>query len=102
MEENKQGLKKTLFSAIQPSGTITLGNYLGAIKNWTSLQEEFRCIFALADLHAITVRQEPSKFWNRLRKESVFYSKSCKQSLRACMDIKLLYSIWRAFKNDAI
>ena len=62
MEENKQGLKKTLFSAIQPSGTITLGNYLGAIKNWTSLQEEFRCIFALADLHAITVRQEPSKF----------------------------------------
>ena len=62
MEENKQGLKKTLFSAIQPSGTITLGNYLGAIKNWTGLQEEFRCIFALADLHAITVRQEPSKF----------------------------------------
>ena len=51
-----------IFSAIQPSGTITLGNYLGAIKNWVALQDEYRCIFALADLHTITVRQEPAKF----------------------------------------
>ena len=41
--------KKIVFSAIQPSGTITLGNYLGAIKNWAAMQEEFNCIFALAD-----------------------------------------------------
>ena len=54
--------KKVIFSAIQPSGTITLGNYLGALKNWTELQDEFNCIFALADLHTITVRQEPAKF----------------------------------------
>lgn len=54
--------KKVIFSAIQPSGTITLGNYLGAIKNWINLQDEYHCIFALADLHAITVRQEPAKF----------------------------------------
>ena len=54
--------KKVIFSAIQPSGTITLGNYLGAIKNWVALQDEYRCIFALADLHTITVRQEPAKF----------------------------------------
>ena len=54
--------KKVIFSAIQPSGTITLGNYLGALKNWIALQDEFQCIFALADLHAITVRQEPAKF----------------------------------------
>ncbi len=53
--------KKIIFSAIQPSGTITLGNYLGAIKNWISLQDEYRCVFALADLHAITVRQDPAK-----------------------------------------
>ncbi len=53
--ETKQ---KTIFSAIQPSGSITLGNYLGAIKNWITLQENFNCIFSLADLHAITVRQE--------------------------------------------
>ncbi len=54
--------KKVIFSAIQPSGTITLGNYLGALKNWISLQDEYDCIYALADLHAITVRQDPAKF----------------------------------------
>ena len=52
--------KKRIFSAIQPSGTITLGNYLGAIKNWIPLQEDFDCLFAVADLHAITVRQTPA------------------------------------------
>lgn len=51
--------KKIIFSAIQPSGTITLGNYLGAIKNWVSMQETFHCVYALADLHTITVRQDP-------------------------------------------
>ncbi len=52
--------KKRIFSAIQPSGTITLGNYLGAIKNWIPLQEDYDCLFAVADLHAITVRQVPA------------------------------------------
>lgn len=50
--------KRVIFSAIQPSGTITLGNYIGAIKNWVRLQDDFNCIFAVADLHAITVRQD--------------------------------------------
>lgn len=54
--------KKVIFSAIQPSGAITLGNYLGAIKNWVALQDDYNCIFALADLHTITVRQDPEKF----------------------------------------
>ncbi len=54
--------KKTIFSAIQPSGTITLGNYLGALSNWVRLQDEYRCIYAVADLHAITVRQDPKAF----------------------------------------
>lgn len=54
--------KKVIFSAIQPSGTITLGNYLGALKNWISLQDEYDCIYALADLHTITVRQDPAAF----------------------------------------
>ena len=54
--------KKIIYSAVQPSGTITLGNYLGAISNWASMQDEFNCIYALADLHTITVRQEPKKF----------------------------------------
>lgn len=61
-QQTAQEKKKVIFSAIQPSGTITLGNYLGALKNWVNMQEEFNCIFALADLHTITVRQEPAKF----------------------------------------
>ncbi len=60
--EQQTEKKKIVFSAIQPSGTITLGNYLGAIKNWVAMQDEFNCIYALADLHTITVRQEPAVF----------------------------------------
>lgn len=52
--------KKKVLSCIQPSGMLTLGNYLGALKNWVAMQDEFDCTFAVADLHAITVRQEPS------------------------------------------
>ena len=61
--ENTVEKKKIVYSAIQPSGTITLGNYLGALKNWVYMQEEgtHNCIYTLADLHTITVRQEPAK-----------------------------------------
>jgi len=52
--------KKICLSAIQPTGVITLGNYLGAVKNWAEMQDEYNCIFSIADLHAITVRQEPA------------------------------------------
>lgn len=52
--------KKKVLSCIQPSGMLTLGNYLGALKNWVAMQDEFDCTFAVADLHAITVRQEPA------------------------------------------
>jgi tryptophanyl-tRNA synthetase len=55
MEEKK----KVIFSGIQPSGQLTLGNYLGAIKNWVKLQDEYDCYFCVVDLHAITVKQEP-------------------------------------------
>lgn len=53
--------KKRILSCIQPSGIPTLGNYLGALKNWKTLGDEFDGAFAVADLHAITVRQEPAK-----------------------------------------
>ena len=59
--------KKRIFSAVQPSGNLTLGNYLGALKNWADLQDEFECIYCVADLHAITVRQESAV----LRKKSL-------------------------------
>jgi tryptophanyl-tRNA synthetase len=66
METTHIERKKVIFSAIQPSGTITLGNYLGALKNWISLQDEYDCIYALADLHTITVRQNPAEFRHRV------------------------------------
>lgn len=52
--------KRVLFSGIQPSGQLLIGHYLGAIKNWVHLQDEFDCLFALVDLHAITVPQDPN------------------------------------------
>ncbi len=53
--------KKLIFSGIQPTGTFTLGNYLGAVRNWKPLQDEYNCIYCVVDMHAITVRQEPAK-----------------------------------------
>ncbi len=53
--------KKCIFSGIQPTGVFTLGNYIGAIRNWDALQNEYNCIYCVVDLHAITVRQDPSK-----------------------------------------
>ena len=57
----EQEKKQRIFSAIQPTGVFTLGNYIGAVRNWDKLQEEFECIYAIADLHAITVLQEPAQ-----------------------------------------
>jgi tryptophanyl-tRNA synthetase len=61
MDENiKQEEKKIIFSGVQPSGILTIGNYLGAIKNWVTLQNEYDCLYCVVDLHAITVRQTPA------------------------------------------
>lgn len=66
MEANAPA-KKRIFSGIQPSGELTLGSYMGAIKNWVSLQEEYGCLYCIVDMHAITVRQNPAD----LRRRSV-------------------------------
>ena len=57
MDEAKTG---RIFSGVQPTGNLHLGNYMGAIKNWIALQDEFECIYCVVDLHAITVPQEPA------------------------------------------
>ncbi|MBQ7976300.1 MAG: tryptophan--tRNA ligase, partial [Clostridia bacterium] len=57
--------KKRIFSGVQPSGTITLGNYLGAIKNWVDLQNDYECLYAIMDMHSITVRQDPQELKKR-------------------------------------
>ncbi len=56
MEESK----KTLYSAVQPTNCLTIGNYIGAIKNWVNLQNDYNCFYAIANMHAITVRQNPA------------------------------------------
>lgn len=67
METEKSQAKKRIFSGVQPSGELTIGNYLGAIKNWVDLQDEYECFYCIVDEHAITVPQEPAK----LRKRSL-------------------------------
>lgn len=57
--------KKVIFSGIQPSGDLTIGNYLGALKNWVKLQDDYDCYFCIVDLHAITVRQKPADLRRR-------------------------------------
>lgn len=57
----EQETKKTVFSGVQPTGRITLGNYLGAIKNWGPLQQQYNCIYCVVDLHSLTVTQVPAE-----------------------------------------
>lgn len=60
--EVKPERKKVIFSGIQPtSGAFTLGNYLGAVKNWGPLQDEYNCAYCIVNQHAITVRQDPKE-----------------------------------------
>lgn len=58
---NQEQAKKRIFSGIQPTNTPHIGNYLGAMKNWVTLQEKYDCTYSIVDLHAITVRQDPPK-----------------------------------------
>ncbi len=64
-------MKKRIFSGVKPSGDLHIGNYIGAIKNWVKLQEEFESIFCVVDLHAITVPQDPGE----LRKRTIEIAK---------------------------
>lgn len=57
--------KKVIFSGIQPSGGLTLGNYIGALRNWKNLQAEYDCYYCVVDLHAVTVRQVPAELRRR-------------------------------------
>lgn len=66
-------MKKRVFSGIQPSGSIHIGNYLGAIKQWLQYQEEYESIFSIVDLHAITVRQDPDALRQHVRKAAALY-----------------------------
>ena len=71
MSEHKQ--QEGLFSGLQPSGEIHIGNYLGAIKQWVDPQHEYPSFFSLVDLHAITVPQEPSELRKHIIEITAMY-----------------------------
>ncbi len=68
-----QNIKKTILSGVQPSGTLTIGNYLGALRNWEKMQYDYNCYFCVVDLHAITVRQVPAELRQNCLKTLALY-----------------------------
>jgi len=66
-------MKKRIFSGIQPSGTLHIGNYLGAIKNWVELQDKYDSIFCIVDLHALTIPQDPKKLKKNILETAAIY-----------------------------
>ncbi|MBO5869705.1 MAG: tryptophan--tRNA ligase [Clostridia bacterium] len=73
MENQNQNIKKTILSGVQPSGTLTIGNYLGALRNWATMQYDYNCYFCVVDLHAITVRQVPAELRQNCLKTLALY-----------------------------
>lgn len=65
--------KPVLYSAVQPSGTLTIGNYIGALRNFKLLEKDYDCLFCMADLHALTVRQEPAALRRRTAEVTALY-----------------------------
>lgn len=65
--------KKVLYSGMQATGTLTLGNYLGALKNWVNLSDEYECFYGVMDLHSLTVRQVPADFRKNARSLYALY-----------------------------
>lgn len=65
--------EKIVYSAAQPSGNLTIGNHIGSIRNWLNMQEEYRCYFAMANMHAITVRQDPAELRRRTLELAALY-----------------------------
>lgn len=60
--QNQQ--QKTIFSGAQPTGSMTLGNYIGALQNWKQLEKDYQCYYSIVDLHSLTVKQDPEEFRN--------------------------------------
>ena len=77
--------KKVLFSGMQATGNLTLGNYLGALKNWTTLTDEYQCFYSVVDLHSITVRQDPAELRKRARNLLTLYIAAGLDPVKNCI-----------------
>jgi tryptophanyl-tRNA synthetase len=91
IHQNKKGVfimidgKKTLFSGMQATGSLTLGNYLGALKNWVTLDEEYQCFYSVVDMHSITVRQDPAELRKRARTLLTLYIAAGLDPVKNCI-----------------
>ena len=77
--------KKVLYSGMQATGDLTLGNYLGALKNWLTLCDEYECFWGVMDLHSITVRQNPAEFRKRARNLLTLYIAAGLDPVKNCI-----------------
>ncbi|QHQ62607.1 tryptophan--tRNA ligase [Anaerocolumna sedimenticola] len=77
--------KKSLFSGMQATGNLTLGNYLGALNNWLTLNEEYECFYCVVDLHSITVRQDPAELRKRARALLTLYIAAGLDPVKNCI-----------------
>ena len=105
ISENKPERKKVIFSGIQPtSGAFTLGNYLGAVKNWGLLQDEYNCTYCIVNQHAITVRQDPKELKNNTLSayEHCLHPEPRQHPRRAGMGTQLLHPVRRAVPHDSV
>lgn len=77
--------KKMLFSGMQATGTLTLGNYLGALKNWVTMSDEYECFYCVVDLHSITIRQDPAELRKRSRNLLTLYIAAGLDPVKNCI-----------------
>lgn len=76
-------MKKRVFSGIQPSGDLHVGNYLGALRNWVKIQYDYESIFCIVDLHAVTVHQEPAELQAKIEEiAALFWRRGSTRSTR--------------------
>ncbi len=66
-------MKPRVFSGVQPSGNLHIGNYLGALKNWVRIQYDYECIYCIVDLHAVTVYQDPDELRAKIRELAALF-----------------------------
>lgn len=113
---SKPEKKPIIFSGIQPSGTLTLGNYIGALRNFSKLQDDYDCIYSIVDMHAITVRQNPADLRRRCMELAAIYIASRHRpqeepdllpeprfrARRACVGAQLLHLHGRNEPHDAV
>src|SRR5947209_2927888 len=66
-------MKTRVFSGMQPSGNLHIGNYLGALKNWVRIQQDYECVFCIVDLHAVTVYQDPAELRRKISEIAAIY-----------------------------